>query len=50
MSTGKPARILEAGGASFEHVVATTEYITTTESYGKDEISAIAVLPDDARR
>src|SRR5262245_28686905 len=27
------ARILAAAGAGFEHIVQTTEYITTTESY-----------------
>jgi len=31
----KLARILEAAGAGFEHVVQTTEYITTTENYAK---------------
>jgi enamine deaminase RidA (YjgF/YER057c/UK114 family) len=31
----KLQRILKAAGASFEHVVQTTEYVTTTENYGK---------------
>ncbi len=30
---GKFARLLEAAGAGFEHVVETTEYITTTQGY-----------------
>jgi enamine deaminase RidA (YjgF/YER057c/UK114 family) len=29
----KFARLLEAAGAGFEHVVETTEYITTTQNY-----------------
>src|SRR5262249_59624515 len=29
----KFAKLLEAAGAGFEHVVETTEYITTTENY-----------------
>jgi enamine deaminase RidA (YjgF/YER057c/UK114 family) len=32
---GKLGRLLEAAGAGFEHVVQTTEYVTTTENYGK---------------
>jgi enamine deaminase RidA (YjgF/YER057c/UK114 family) len=28
-------RILKAAGAGFEHVVETTEYVTTTENYAK---------------
>jgi enamine deaminase RidA (YjgF/YER057c/UK114 family) len=31
----KMGRLLEAAGAGFEHVVQTTEYVTTTENYGK---------------
>src|SRR5512132_650955 len=32
---GKMAAILRAAGAGFEHVVQTTEYITTTENYAQ---------------
>jgi aminoacrylate peracid reductase len=31
----KFARILAAAGGGFEHIVQTTEYVTTTENYGK---------------
>ena len=31
----KLGKILKAAGAGFEHVVQTTEYVTTTENYGK---------------
>ena len=31
----KMGRLLAAAGAGFEHVVQTTEYVTTTENYGK---------------
>ena len=32
---GKMGKLLAAAGGGFEHVVQTTEYVTTTESYGK---------------
>jgi enamine deaminase RidA (YjgF/YER057c/UK114 family) len=31
----KLGRLLEAAGAGFEHVVQTTEYVTTTENYAR---------------
>ena len=31
----KFGRLLAAGGAGFEHIVQTTEYVTTTENYAK---------------
>jgi enamine deaminase RidA (YjgF/YER057c/UK114 family) len=31
----KFGRLLEAAGGGFEHIVQTTEYVTTTENYGK---------------
>ena len=31
----KLGKILKAAGAGFEHVVQTTEYVTTTENYSK---------------
>ena len=31
----KLGRLLEAAGAGFEHIVQTTEYVTTTENYAK---------------
>jgi enamine deaminase RidA (YjgF/YER057c/UK114 family) len=31
----KLARLLAAAGGGFEHIVQTTEYVTTTENYGK---------------
>jgi enamine deaminase RidA (YjgF/YER057c/UK114 family) len=32
---GKLGRLLAAAGAGFEHVVQTTEYVTTTENYAR---------------
>jgi aminoacrylate peracid reductase len=32
---GKFAKLLTAAGGGFEHIVQTTEYVTTTENYGK---------------
>jgi enamine deaminase RidA (YjgF/YER057c/UK114 family) len=31
----KLGKLLEAAGGGFEHIVQTTEYVTTTEGYGK---------------
>ncbi len=31
----KLGKLLEAAGGGFEHIVQTTEYVTTTENYGK---------------
>jgi enamine deaminase RidA (YjgF/YER057c/UK114 family) len=31
----KFAKLLAAAGGGFEHIVQTTEYVTTTENYGK---------------
>ena len=32
---GKFAKLLAVAGGGFEHIVQTTEYVTTTENYGK---------------